>query len=1256
MNESSRRSIRILVDLQACQTPGSAHRGVGRYSKALFESMLALAKPRQVFGLLANEFGEDTMLERLPEQRIVRLPTLPAWDTGRDYCGGERDSIDALLLSAAANAVAPDVVHVSHVFEGFGERVPVPSAAARLPGQVLSATLYDLIPLRFDHYFRNREFARWYHNRLKFYHQADLLLSISESSRQDAISLLGLEPQKIVTIHGGISDHFRPVADRDAERLRLRKAYGLEASRIVLYTGGDEHRKNLDGAIQAYAQLPSSLRSGTQLVIVCAMEEARKQQYRAIAQTAGLAPNEACFLGFIPEPDLVAFYSVCDVFFFPSLYEGLGLPVLEAMASGAPVLSGDNSSLKELVGRKDALFNAEASTSIAERIVAVLGTAGFADELRLYGQERTKEFTWEKSARRALEAFDEALARKRAVGAQTVVGGWLPRPRLAMLTPLPPCRSGIADYNAAFLPYLSAHFDIDLYVDGYSISDERISAGLRVFDARDFGPNASSYDAILYEFGNSEFHAHMLPLLAEFPGIVGLHDAFLSGLIGYLELKLGESGRYAREMLHAHAGQARRLLAPVQARRDAIAAAMVELPCTKRVLDQAIGVISHSPFNLELAREFHPEGWWAPYRIIPQMIEVPEQWSEARTARVRSDLGFGPDDFVIATFGHVAWTKCGDRLLQAVLQSALAKDPNVHLVFAGELAKDDFGLALNDRIRESRLGKRIVITGFLPAAEYERYLRVADVAVQLRIKSRGGTPRSVLDCLAHRLPVLVNNEASFADYPDNVVMRLMPDPSPDEIAEALLSVRMDGERSRTIAEQGLAYVRAHHDPKLCAAQYAAAIHEFSAHNAARAPANYAKHLAPHLAAIPGRVGAARMAAQWLNARAAPQFTRSRLVIDVSHIAKSDHETGIPRVVKETVRAAYCSARPGVETLAVEREGDRISPANAWLEQQGLLLPHEIADAVNRAVEFRPGDHLLMLDSSWHAYDQFAPVFAAARTARAPITTAIYDLLPITLPPGNIVDGGKEWFEGWIRRAIAASDALVCISRSVADDTIRFINQQGLGRPGLKIGWWHLGSDLRPMAEPASRSPVRRDGLLPYALMVGTIEPRKNHQLALDAFERLWADGSDLKLVIVGKPGWLVDELLKRLRSHHQLNQKLFIFEQMSDPEIFYLYRHAAALLFLSKGEGFGLPLVEAAHHGTPIVCSDISSTREIAGEHATYVGTDDAAVLARDLNAVWQRLQLGTAPQSSSMPRLSWEESTNALMHVVIGQNWYWRY
>ena len=1255
VDEVRRRSMRILMDLQACQTLGSGPRGVGRYSKALFTNIAMERGQRDLFALVAPHLPVAVDLGVLSESRVLRLPNLPAWGSSRDFQGGEQDALDGLALSAFLAPIKSDIVHISHVFEGFGERVALPNYKQRLAGQVISATLYDFIPLLYqDHYFQDIDFRKWYFSRLSWLRQADLLLAISESSRQDAINLLGIDPWRIVTIHGGISPHFQPVADLEGVRRSLIQRYGLR-ERFVLYTGGDDHRKNIRGAIAGYATVPTEVRRNCQLVIVCSMDDHRRKMYLDIARQVGLGSQDVVITGFVPEEDLVAFYSACDVFVFPSLYEGLGLPVLEAMACGAPVVGGNNSSIRELIIRPDALFDASSPNSIGEMIGKALTDKAFTEELRRYGQKRSKEFSWKDTAGRAIEAFDDALARVRSSGVQSAIQGWLPRKRIAVFTPLPPCRSGIADYNAKFLPYLARHFDIDLYVDNYQVNDETLTSAFRIFNASDFDAVALAYDAILYEFGNSEFHAHMLPLLEKYPGIVGLHDAYLSGLFGYLDFHLGDSGRYAHEMLTAHGPAARRFFAPIQQHPEANGAAMVNLPCTKQVIDQAIGIISHSPFNLEIARQHYPEGWQSSYRIIPQMVHVPRACSKDEREEARKQNGFTGSDIIITTFGHIAWTKWGERLLEAFLNSPLRDDPRIYLVYAGELANDDFGLRLKEDIKKAKLGKRIRITGFLSDPDYEHYLRITDIAVQLRTKSRGGTPKGVLDCLAFGVPVIVNNDASYTDYPDNVVIKLVAEPSADEIAQKLVDACAGRELRIAFAQKGLEYVREHHDPARSAAEYAAAIHEFIERKRQLQPKNWVLNFAPHLADCPDPQSAARGAADWIEHIPACQFRRRRLIIDVSHIAQSDHKTGVPRVVKEIVKDAYCCpARADVEPLAVELVDGTLRVASAWLLERGLLLPQEAASQTADApVEFCAGDVFLMLDSSWARYREFYPVFAQAREANVPVYTAVYDLLPLMLPQENFVEGGPEWFEGWFRDAVSASDGLVCISQSVAEDVAAFLAKDAIQTKWPKIGFWHLGSDftqkrLRSDLNPKISTLADR----PYLLMVGTIDPRKSHALALDAMERLWAQGHELCLCIAGKEGWMVKELMEKLRSHPLAGSKLFLMEHSTDDEIDCLYAKASGLLFLSKGEGFGLPLVEAPNHGTPIICSNIPVFHEIAGDFATYVSIENAGLLARELAAWWDRKLAQQLPDTSKMPRLTWEESTNALLNVVLDNNW----
>jgi glycosyltransferase involved in cell wall biosynthesis len=166
-------------------------------------------------------------------------------------------------------------------------------------------------------------------------------------------------------------------------------------------------------------------------------------------------------------------------------------------------------------------------------------------------------------------------------------------------------------------------------------------------------------------------------------------------------------------------------------------------------------------------------------------------------------------------------------------------------------------------------------------------------------------------------------------------------------------------------------------------------------------------------------------------------------------------------------------------------------------------------------------------------------------------------------------------------------------------------------------------------------------------MVGTIEPRKCHAQVLDAFELLWQRGSDAMLVISGRPGWMTEALIERLRSHPERGERLVWVEDATDELVERLYESCSALVLASRGEGFGLPLVEAAQRGLPIIVRDKPVFREVAGEHAFYFDGGGAPALA-DAIGQWLRLrERGAEPKSAGMPWLTWARSAEQLRRVL---------
>jgi glycosyltransferase involved in cell wall biosynthesis len=376
-----------------------------------------------------------------------------------------------------------------------------------------------------------------------------------------------------------------------------------------------------------------------------------------------------------------------------------------------------------------------------------------------------------------------------------------------------------------------------------------------------------------------------------------------------------------------------------------------------------------------------------------------------------------------------------------------------------------------------------------------------------------------------------------------------------------------------------------------------------------------------------------------SARPGAELGAPRLLVDVTMVELEDQKTGIQRVVRETVDA--------LAGFAQDLQ-DEVLPITF---PQAMPVAAEMSAGRGAAISFRTGDTLLMLDSTWGQYPRFAEHFAAARQARGRIVTAVYDLVPF-LHPELVVPGMREVFDAWFRAALIESDGFVCISQAVADEVIGYVERHGLPfRDGLRIGWWHLGSDLRPRAGDDAPRPSLAAFLAesaPTFLMVGTIEPRKRHAVVLDAMEALWAEGSPARLLLVGKAGWADPGFVERLRAHHEGKRLLWV-EAATDAEVNAAYLGADALVFASIYEGFGLPIVEAARMGLPTIAADIPVLREVGGDGAAYFPVDDVPALTARLSG----FLAGDRPDPGLVRTLSWEESARHLLEVLYEDRWH---
>lgn len=842
--------MRIAIDLQACQCE-NRFRGIGHYSMSLAQAMTrqAIKRGHDVRLVLSEKFPETVPAMRqafdgLIPQECISVFSVPGAVAEMVPANAWRARAAELVREQYLASLNPDVIHVASLFDGWLDDA-VTSIHASEAGTQTAVTLYDLIPFVLsDIYLADPGYREYYFRKLKSLKRSDLLLAISEHSRKEAIELLGVEPSRIINISAAVDETFRPRSYSGKDRQHLLEKYKITKPFILYVPGGFDPRKNFDRLIEAFVQLPGDLRQHYQLVIASKVPEGVRKDFANKAARLGLEADELLLTGYMPDDDLIAMYCLCKLYVFPSLHEGFGLPALEAMACGAPVVSSNTTSLPEVIGREDALFDPTSVGSIAAMLHKGLTDEDFERSLREHAPVQAKKFSWDSSAKLVIDAFELQFAQTRL---------------------------------------------------------------------------------------------------------------------------------------------------------------------------KNVGIIA-----------------------LPQSIEQCSR--NVLAALEEKNYTYAPDD--------------GD-----------------------------------------------------------------------------------LDLLAHAISM---------------------------------------NQSRT--------------------------------------------------------------------------TDKQLLVDISELVNRDAKSGIQRVVRSILLQLLKRPPPGYRIEPVYSEtGNGLRYAHHF---KARFMEEGKSVGDDSPINFGKGDIFVGLDLTAHLFPAMTPTLQQMRESGVRIHYVIYDLTPLLHTQWH-GPGMTAAFMGWMDSLGQVADSLVCISAAVADDVKQWLEQHPSKRTEqIQVSHFHLGADINNSL-PTTGLPENADLILaklaanPSFLMVGTVEPRKGYAQALAAFEELWAAGSAVNLVVVGKGGWNVDALIAQLSSHPELGKRLYWLEGISDEYLEKIYQASTALLAASEAEGFGLPLIEAAQHKLPIIARRIPVFIEVAGEHAFWFDGVGGRALAHSLRAWLELYRQDAVPKSTDMPWLSWEQSANQLLHQL---------
>jgi glycosyltransferase involved in cell wall biosynthesis/ADP-heptose:LPS heptosyltransferase len=1200
--------MRIVIDMQGAQTE-SRFRGIGRYSLSLAQAIVRNRGQHEII-LALNGLLPDTIepirgaFHGLLPQANIRVWYAPGPVREVDPSNSLRRDIAELVRESFITSLRPNVVLVTSLFEGLGDDA-VMSVGCFDVDTPIAVVLYDLIPLISPdiHFRKNPVHIDYYRRKIDSLKCSAALLAISESSRREALEALQFSPDMVTNISSGCDPRFHRIDTTDNERQDLCSKFAISKP-FLMYTGGADERKNLHRLIQAFAELPRDMREHYQLVMVGKMPEGQVLDFRATAKKEGLNSSQLVFTGYVSDLELMRLYGMCQLFVFPSLHEGFGLPPLEAMACGAPVITANVTSLPEVVGREDAMFDPLSTRAISEKIMRVLTDEAFRQDLIRYGAERVTSFSWDHCAKTAIAALEKIAKPSRVSGFVDGVslvkavdtGLFKPVDKRILVSKLDHMGDLVLAIPAimklrARYPYAR----IDALVGSWNVEAAQMLDVFAHIYVLDFFSKKSSESATALD---NELDS-LTKQLKEYDLAIDLRRQRDTR---FILLKVP-----ARMHVGYSTGDDN-----MDRRMDVCLPAAPDVPFVTTELNR-------TPTTLQMLHLVD-----ALPADVNDYIRLPQLVSHRSDGRGRVAI------FPKAGSEVKEW---GDHNFQVLIR-LLAEEPKVYAISV-------YTLSPSDTVKyEGLAGDKLQVFQGLPYAE-------------------------LIDSLSGHALCVANN--SFGAHLASLLgVQVVGVYAGHEVVAEWAPVFGDARVIYTPIECSPCHIARREDCK----------HEFKC----------LRHITPNYvhkvvlntldglalpndrsiedvvfdllhAVAPKATTLSQPDQLWLASCAARSIQvqrRAQLFVDISTLVLVDAKTGIQRVVRSILKYLLEQTDTNYEVVPVYALMNQTGYFHARQFSSRFREKEAVGEVADDLIDYQSGDFFLGLDLQPHVIPVQRDYLSAMRDHGVRVLFVLYDIL-WTKMPDYFEPGAAQDLARWLE--VIEGDGVICISRSVANELVDWLEdkQSPRERP-FAVSWFHLGADLQN-SQPTKGIPADVDFVLreadarPTFLMVGTLEPRKAHAHVLDAFQLLWAGNHDVNLVIVGKQGWNVDDLCNRVRMHPECGQRLIWLEAISDEYLEKIYALADCLIVASEGEGFGLPLIEAAHHKLPIIARDLPVFREVAGDYAFYFTANTARELATEIEE-WMRLfAKGEAPQSLGMPYLTWKQSAQQLLCQILESN-----
>lgn len=675
---------------------------------------------------------------------------------------------------------------------------------------------YDLIPVIFwGNYIDQlpKKMVDDYFKRLSYLSDFDLIYAISNSTKRDLIDLLEIPEEKIKVIYAGLDENFKTTNFSESANSRVIKKFNIN-NRFVLTTPGMDFRKNIPGLFNAFAKLDKSHQNSLDLVLVCRLLPQEEDYLKKLWDNLQLPSKNLILTNYIPVDELIALYDTAELFVFPSFYEGFGLPVLEAMSRGCPVITSNVSSLPE-IGESAALYaNPHNATDIALSMEKILKDSNLRNKFIKMGKNQVRKFSWDHVVLKVIESYSPSDNIDQNVNNI--------RYKIAWFTPINPIKSGISDYSEDLMSVLTKFIDIDIFIDGsYKPSSQSIKQICSVYPAKKFKELSDSYDMIVYQIGNSQFHTYMIDFMDKFPGVMVQHDLVLQGLV-YTDCVTRNRFNKEKflEYVFENFGYAKYLEISNKISQG------VDLDFfnyhqnfAKKFIDENYLTLVHSNYVKDLLLKQNSFSEIRKINFGHPVIysSVKEKYQAKKIPE--------PDKKIISIFGRIVKSRRPEIVLKAFSNLIHGKNiSDIHLFLVGELNEDCKKDVLKT-IKHEKIENFVTITGFVDKNRFDYYYENTDICVNLRYPSSGETSASIIKSLAYGIPTITSNYAQYKEYPDNCCWKLDIDAYEiDTLTEYLYELIVNNDLRRTMEQNALAFSNETMSMETTALQYLQAIH------------------------------------------------------------------------------------------------------------------------------------------------------------------------------------------------------------------------------------------------------------------------------------------------------------------------------------------------------------------------------------------------------------------------------------------------